>query len=189
MRPPPPQGRISCFLWPTAALSVEVNSGRKLVITIYFLRERQTMKSISRLLLYIYVCILFKKGHRSRQILLKNDKTLLTRCSKCETRMQKKKGGNGTRAIGSQMPVTRMALYIYKYARVDACQKPGRGWQARRHKGLNCIGRWLAWFTRSMAWKWLFLSVEYARTSACTFQWESVFSLTITLTKRCLPKY
>lgn len=46
------------------------------------------------------------------------------------------------------MPVTRMASYIYKYARV--CQKPGRGWQRDDTKGLIVLagdsrglhGRW-----------------------------------------------
>ena len=50
------------------------------------------------------------------------------------------------------MPVTRMALYIYKYtrARIRVCQKAGRGWQRDDTKGLIVLagdsrglhGRW-----------------------------------------------
>lgn len=83
---------------------------------------------------------------------------------------KKKEGGSKrtrARAIGSQMPVTRMALYIYKYARVDACQKPGRGWQRDDTKGLIV----LAGDSRGLHGRWPGNGYFYRRIRAYTFQW------------------
>lgn len=56
---------------------------------------------------------------------------------------------------------------FYKYARVDACQKPGRGWQRDDTKGLIV----LAGDSRGLHGRWPGNGYFYRRIRAYTFQW------------------